>query len=114
MPLLKIQTNIRLEQAAESALLKQLSKTVSSELGKPERYVMVAIETDVAMLFAGSDQPSAYLELKSLDLPEEKSAELSKALCDAIAQPLSIASDRIYIEFTSPQRHMWGWKGATF
>jgi phenylpyruvate tautomerase len=114
VPLLKIQTNIGLEQAAGPALLKQLSKTVASELGKPERYVMVTIETDVTMLFAGSDQPTAYLELKSLDLPEEKSAELSKALCAAIAQTLSIASDRIYIEFSSPARHMWGWKGATF
>ena len=114
MPLLKVQTNIRLEQAAESALLKQLSETVANELGKPERYVMVTIETDVTMLFAGSDQPTAYLELKSLGLPEEKSAELSKTLCGAIAQALSIASDRIYIEFSSPARHMWGWKGATF
>ena len=114
MPLLKIQTNIRLEQAAEPALLKQLSETVANELGKPERYVMVTIETDIAMLFAGSDQPTAYLELKSLDLPEEKNAELSKALCGAIAQTLSISSDRIYIEFTSPPRHMWGWKGTTF
>lgn len=114
MPLLKVQTNIKREQAAESALLKQLSETVANELGKPERYVMVTIETGVTMLFAGSDQPTAYLELKSLDLPEEKSAGLSKALCDAIAQTLSIASDRIYIEFSSPARHLWGWKGTTF
>ena len=114
MPLLKIQTNIRLEQDAKPAVLKQLSETVTSELSKPERYVMVTIETDVAMLFAGSNQPAAYLELKSLGFPEEKSTELSKALCDAITQTLSISSDRIYIEFAAPARHMWGWNNATF
>ena len=114
MPLLKIQTNIRLEQDAKPAVLKQLSETVASELSKPERYVMVTIETDVAMLFAGSNQPAAYLELKSLGFPEEKSTELSKVLCDAITQTLPISSDRIYIEFSAPARHMWGWNNATF
>jgi len=114
VPLLKIQTNTPLEPHAEQGLLKQLSETVAQTLAKPEDYVMVIIETDVAMLFAGSAQPTAFLMLKSLGLPEEKTAALSKALCETVTKKLSIPGERIYIEFSSPVRHMWGWNNATF
>jgi len=114
MPLLRIQTNITIEAAAEQAILKQLSATVAHQLGKPEGYVMVMLEGGKAMFFAANDAPTAYLELKSLGLPQETTPSLSAALCEAISQQLSIPADRIYIEFSSPPRHMWGWNHTTF
>lgn len=112
MPLLKIQTNQTIESPADSALLSSASKAVSKILGKPEDYVMVSLESNTSMLFAGSDAPLAYLELKSLGLAEERTAEYSKALCELMESELSIPQDRIYIEFCNGQRH--GWSGRTF
>ena len=114
MPFLKIQTNITLEPATEQTLLKQLSETVANEIGKSEAYVMIALEANCSMFFAGNNAPTAYLELKSLGLPEETTPSLSAALCESVTRILSIPGDRIYIEFASPPRHMWGWNGSTF
>ena len=114
MPLLKIQTNQNVEQTQHQALLKQLSAAVAQMLGKPERYVMVSLEHNPAMLFAGDDAPLAYLELKSIGLPEDRTAVYSTALCQQVSDSLDIPQDRIYIEFAGVERHMWGWNGWTF
>ncbi len=114
MPYLLINTSQSLDQAQEVTLLRQCSQTVATMLGKPERYVMVTIESGLSMLFGGDDSPCAYLELKSLGLAEEKSAEYSQTLCQLLSEALAIPAERIYIEFASPARHLWGWDGSTF
>ena len=114
MPYLMIQTNISVDPENRAEFLKAASGTVAEALGKPESYVMVALRDDTPMLFAGSDAPLAYLELKSLGLPEEKTADFSHTLCQFIHARLGIDLDRIYIEFASPARHMFGWNGRTF
>lgn len=112
MPLLHIHSNIAIADKKEVALAA--SKLTAQLLSKPENYVMVLIEDQQQLIFAGKDQPTAYLELKSINLPESQTTEISSAICDFISEKLGIDSSRIYIEFSNAQHHMWGWKGATF
>jgi len=123
MPYLKIQTNqgmdAGIDTGIEQTLLREASSLVASELGKPESYVMISIEPPRPMLFAGTDEPTAYLELKSIGLmeskqPESKTKALSAALCQLISEKMNIPAERIYIEFADAQRSMWGWNGSTF
>ncbi|HEB95108.1 MAG TPA: hypothetical protein ENI96_01595 [Sedimenticola thiotaurini] len=114
MPLLKIETNARVDEERRPALLKQLSEAVAAMLGKPESYVMVALESGRDMLFAGDDAPLALLQLKSLGLPESRTGEYSSHLCRLMEEKLGIPPERVYIEFSAPARHMWGWNGGTF
>ena len=114
MPYLKIQTNQALDDVAQQRLMAEASATVAEQLGKPERYVMVAIDAARPMLFAGNSDAVAYLELKSIGLPDDATAGLSERLCELMATHLNIAPDRVYIEFANAQRHMWGWNGGTF
>ncbi len=114
MPLLRITTSVELDEKTRSSAAHDFSKTVSQMLGKPENYVMVIINAGTSMLFAGNDAPAAYLELKSLGLPEDKSAGFSASLCAKTAELLGVDTGRIYIEFTSPARHLWGWNNSTF
>ncbi len=114
MPYLSIQTNRNFDNTTAKQLMQQASKTVSEVLGKPENYVMVAMPPPVPMLFAGSDEPIAYLEMKSIGLPQEASASLSSVLCALVNERLGITLDRIYIEFANAERTMWGWNGRTF
>jgi len=114
MPFLKILTNQALPEAEARALAARASGVVSAQLGKPERYVMTSVETNPAMQFAGSDEPLAYLELKSIGLPESTTADASRALCDLVSAETGISPDRIYIEFADAPRKMWGWNGGTF
>lgn len=114
MPYLRIQTNTSLNDVGAQQLITRASALVAEQLGKPERYVMVALEPPVPMLFAGSDSPVAYLELKSIGLAESQTPDLSKALCALVSETLGVDPDRVYIEFNNAPRKMWGWNGATF
>lgn len=114
MPYLMVQTNVSVEEAQKTDLLKSLSAQTAEALGKPESYVMVSLRDDIPMVFAGNDAPLAYLELKSIGLPESKTAALSSTLCEAVNSSLGIDSGRIYIEFADAPRSMWGWDKRTF
>jgi phenylpyruvate tautomerase PptA (4-oxalocrotonate tautomerase family) len=112
MPLLQINTNIAIEDPA--SVVKDASKLVADILGKPESYVMVILNPELNLIFAGSDEAAAHLKLKSLGLSESETSLYSKQLCGFMEQKLSIKPARTYIEFSSPPRHMWGWDNSTF
>jgi phenylpyruvate tautomerase PptA (4-oxalocrotonate tautomerase family) len=112
MPLLEITTNCSLQNADQ--LASKASKATAEILGKPESYVMVKVQPVQTLFFAGSGAPAAHMKLKSLGLPEERTAEYSEKLCQLMSDNTGIDSSRIYIEFASPERHMWGWDGRTF
>jgi len=114
MPLLKIHTNQTINPNKQAELLAAASTEVANLLGKSEKYVMVILEPQQPLLFGGIDAPTAYLELKSLGLPQEQTTTLSSGLCHLIHQQLAIPAERIYIEFSDTARHMWGWNGGTF
>jgi phenylpyruvate tautomerase PptA (4-oxalocrotonate tautomerase family) len=114
MPFVKIQSNVVLDDGQRARLLKAVSSLAADELGKPERYVMVAIEPTTPMLFAGNSDPACYLELKSIDLPAAKTGALSAALGSEMEKQLGVSKDRVYIEFADAPRKMWGWNGGTF
>jgi len=73
-----------------------------------------AIAADSTVLFGADDAPLAFLQLKSLGLPEESTAELSAALCGLMEQHFGVPRGRVYIDFASPPRHLFGWNGGTF
>jgi len=114
MPLLKVQTNVNLDDNQKVDLLSACSTTVATMLGKSEKYVMICFEHNPDMLFAGTRDATVYLELKSIGLSENKTTEYSAALCDVMVKHLDVKADRIYIEFNNAMRHLWGWNNATF
>jgi phenylpyruvate tautomerase PptA (4-oxalocrotonate tautomerase family) len=114
MPYLIIQTNLPLGKKAERAILKNASTLVAEQLEKPESFVMIALQPDTPMLFAGSDDPVAFLELKSIGLSARKTKDLCESLCQLIEGHLGIPRDRVYVKFIDVKGSMWGWKGDTF
>ena len=114
MPFLKIQTNHTLSATDAKGLAGKASTLVAEQLGKPERYVMVSVEHNPAMQFAGNDAPLAYLELKSIGLSDSATADLSSALCQLVASETRVDPERVYIEFSDAPRKMWGWNSGTF
>lgn len=114
MPFLKIQTNRELALDSAKDLASKASALVACQLGKPESYVMTSVENNPAMTFAGTDEPLAFLELKSIELPEAITADTSRALCELVSAETAIDAARIYIEFSDAPRRMWGWNKGTF
>jgi phenylpyruvate tautomerase len=114
MPTLIIKTNADLARIDHGDLLKTVSSATAEMLAKPERYVMVILEPTPHMCFGGDRAPLAYLELKSLGLPEERTGEFSATLCGLMEQHLGVPPERTYIEFASPDRHLFGFNAGTF
>ncbi len=112
MPYLKIQTNVKIGD--KQKWMSEATTLLSDMLGKPSAYIMVVIQDEQAMMFAGGSGPLAFAELKSIGLPENETKALSSRLCDFIESTTGIPSDRIYIEFSNARGHMFGWNGSTF
>ncbi len=112
MPCLLLHTNVEVDD--KKAFLSRCSALIATALAKPESYVLIKLSDQQTMLFGGSDAPLAFLELKSLGLSTEQTADLSASLCAFMQTELGISGNRIYIEFTAPERAMFGWNGGTF
>ncbi len=116
MPLIKVQSSIlEPEKYIVRELLTDLSASLAKHLSKPESYVMTAFEANIMMSFAGTFDPVAYVEVKSIGtMKPEQTKAMSQDFCQKINQKLGIATNRIYIEFADADRHMWGWNNSTF
>ena len=116
MPLITVKTSAALSSAEIApALLKAMSANLAALLGKPERYVMTLLDTDVAMTFAGDAAPACYVEVKSIGaLDGDRTRELSAAVCALLQQHLKVPADRTYIGFEDVPPLLWGWNSATF
>ncbi|MEM9398885.1 MAG: phenylpyruvate tautomerase MIF-related protein [Verrucomicrobiota bacterium] len=114
MPHLIIQTNLKVSADEQETLLTEASHLTSESLGKPESYVMVTLTDQKPMAFAGTTEPSAYLELKSIGLSGAQTKALSSKLCHFMETKLNVPAGRVYIEFADAARDMWGWNNQTF
>lgn len=111
MPLINVRTSLPAVDDA-TALLQQLSASLAEQTGKPESYVMTLLETGVPMTFAGSAEPCAYVEIKSIGAL--KPPAMTAAFCRLISERTGIAADRVYISFDDVKASQWGWNGRTF
>ncbi len=112
MPYIEVQTSETVDN--EEEFLKKLSAGISEKLGKPESYIMTALQADIQMTFAGSVEKAAFIELKSIGLTEAVTDELSGYICNFLEEELGIKKDRVYIDFADSSGDMWGWDGGTF
>lgn len=116
MPLIKVQTSVaNVDKSDAEALLKSLSSALAKHLGKPESYVMTALESEIPMTFAGTLDPVCYIEIKSVGtMKPEQTKAMSQDFCQQINQVLGIDKNRVYIEFADAKGYMWGWNSSTF
>ena len=111
MPYLNITTNQEVKDKTQ--FIKKTSETVAKASGKPESYVMIVLNDNADMSFAGSDAPAAMLDYRALGLPGDRQA-FSDTLCTFISDNLNVDGGRIYISMTDSERQNWGWNHSTF
>ena len=110
MPLLNISTNKQIKN--EQMLLAKSSNFISLLLNKPENFVMVKLSDSLQMLFAGTNEPCCFIEIKSIGSIE--SSKMSKPICEFFSNELEISINRIYIFFQNVDSNMWAWNSRTF
>lgn len=114
MPYFNIETNQPVDRESNGKLLKKLSAFIAELLGKPESYVMISLKPGTDLIFAGSDEPAAFVRVKSIGLPKEGCAQFSEKICGFIEQELQVPKNRVFIDFKDLERSMFGWNGKTF
>jgi phenylpyruvate tautomerase PptA (4-oxalocrotonate tautomerase family) len=116
MPLVQVFTSATAPAPdAQAALLAELSRLLSQRFGKPEQWVMTCLVPGLAMTFAGTSAPTAFVAVKNIGkMSPEDTAGLSRTLCDLIGRALAVKPDRIYVEFADAVGYLWGWNGETF
>ena len=110
MPLLRIQTST--DVLKKDDFLNCLSSSLSSLTGKPESYVMIILEDNKLIVFAGDSSPSAFVEVKSIGAINPKL--MSKDISKLIEEKLNIPSSRVYINFEDISPKCWGYNSSTF
>jgi hypothetical protein len=66
------------------------------------------------LIFAGSDEPAAFIRLKSIGLPKERNTDFSEKICGFVEQELKVPPNRVFIDFKDLERDMFGWNAKTF
>jgi phenylpyruvate tautomerase len=114
MPLAVVKISKELGSEVRQKLYKACNKHLTYVLNKPEKYIMVIIEDKQDIFFAGTTEPAAYLEIKSIGaFTPDQTTELSRMFCSSLKE-IEIPPERVYIEFKDAQRHMWGYNSGTF
>jgi phenylpyruvate tautomerase len=114
MPYLSIQTNVGLEEEAQKRLLTEASKIVATTLNKPEKYVMVAWTPAPKMTFDRDPSGAAFLELRSIGIPEASRQKLPGALAKCMSDNLGIGADRVYLVMMDVPGKYWAEGEQTF
>jgi len=114
MPYFSIETNVSVDETSTRNLVRKTSAFIAELLGKPEPYVMISIKTGAHLVFGGSDEPAAFVRLKSIGLPQNRTAEFSEKISTFIEQKLEVPRNRTFIDFKDLERNLFGWNGKTF
>jgi hypothetical protein len=114
MPYFSIETNQTIDPSSHGNLMKKASVFIAEMLGKPESYVMIDLKPQTFLIFGGSDEPAAFVRLKSIGLPKENCTEYSEKICGFVERELEVAPDRVFIDFKDLARELFGWNGKTF
>lgn len=97
MPFLTIHTNAKINDTA--LLTEEMAKIVAQELGKPLNYVVVALDSNPAMAFNGSEKNlGALLEMKSIGFGNKKAA-LAEVLTTFMLVNSDVEVQLVNIEF---------------
>ena len=114
MPYLSIQTNVGIGEETQKRLLTEASQIVATALIKPEKYVMVAWTPAPKMTFDGDPKGAAFLEVRSIGIPEESRRKLPGALAKCMSDHLRIDTDRVYLVMMDVPGKYWAEGEQTF
>ena len=113
MPYLSIQTNSTLSEKQRNELLTAASKIIATQLNKPQDYVMASLIPIPQMTLGGDYAGTAFLELKSIGVPDEKRNPLCAELTELVTTRCGIPADRTFIVLEDVSARFWGHNGKT-
>ena len=114
MPYINVKVTEKLSCEKQTELKCTLGKAIEAIPGKTETYLMVCIEDDQKIWFAGDDsKPSAFVDVRILGhaKPEDFS-RMTDELCSVLQTLVGVAPSRVYVTYAEVEN--WGWNGRNF
>jgi len=114
MPLLEFFTNVAV--ADKKGFLEAATKACAETLGKPEKFMMVLVQDNQALSFAGDTSAPAYLcTISSIGrLGIEENQKHSKVIQEFVEAKLNIPTSQGYVIFRDVVPSEWALGGQTF
>ena len=95
MPFINVKTNAKLNEAQKLAVENALSDAISLIPGKSDRYLMLAVEDGLSMMFHRDAQsPAAMVEVKIFgSAPKSAYEKLTASICDILSREVNNRSE---------------------
>eukprot|EP00250_Pteridium_aquilinum_P018212 c23990_g12_i2 orf=435-797(-) len=107
MPMLYLHTNLHIDALLTSHILLESSAAAARILGKPDKYVMVLVESGVSMWCDAGEEPAAWAELVSIGgLTSEETENIKRALIDILEAKLCVHNLRFWIHVQDVKQNM--------
>ncbi|MBQ8351814.1 MAG: hypothetical protein IJY20_07215 [Clostridia bacterium] len=114
MPYMHVRTNVKVNEEKRLSLKKAFGEAISLLPGKSESWLMVDIEDEACLFFAGeSDRPLAMVEAELLGKSTPAAYEkLTARVCEIMQQELAVSPDGVYVKYAEVDH--WGYNGSNF
>lgn len=113
MPFIDSKVTVKASDEQKKRIKEELGKAISI-MHKPETYLMVGIEDNYTLYFAGEKlDRGAFVSVDVFGKPS--SADCSKmtaSICSILQKELSIPPDKVYVRYMGTND--WGWNGSNF
>ncbi|KAI9361055.1 Tautomerase/MIF superfamily [Pilaira anomala] len=95
--------------------VKRVSALFAECIGKPESYCVVTFNKVDSLFYNGSDEPGFIAKVGSIGhISNERNANLTKVITEALEKELGTINDRGYFMFTDFPAENIGYKHTTF
>ena len=113
MPFIDSKITVPLSAEKKEKLKSELGKAISL-MNKPESYLMVGIEDNYDLWFAGKKlEKGAFVSVDILGNPSSADCQkMTAAVCKTLKDELDIPGDSVYIKYGGTKD--WGWNGSNF
>ena len=114
MPFINVKTNAELSGQKKLGIENKLSDAISLIPGKSDRYLMLAVEDIISMMFGRETGRSiAMVEVKIFgSAGKESCAKLTQRICGILEEEAGVSPDCCYVKFEEVS--LWGYNGFMF
>ncbi len=113
MPFIDVKTSAKISEEIKLEIENRLTDSISILPGKTSNYFMCAVEDNVSMMFHGSKQPIAFVEVKIFGKStREAYTNLTSEICDILKDCADISPDFCYVKFEEVEN--WGFNKRMF
>jgi len=113
MPFIDSKITVKVSEEKREKIKAELGKAAAI-IGKPESFLMVGIEDEYCLYFAGEKlEKGAYVSVDVFGSVSSAAADkMTAKICEIYETELGIPGNKIYVEYRGTGD--WGWNGRNF